>query len=450
MTATRPNTAGTNEDHFQSHYIPSTMDEQAEMLAALGIDSIDQLFSDIPDEFRNPTLNLPAPLSELEIQQGLGQMAGKNRPLSSGPSFLGAGSYHHFIPSIVKALITRGEFLTAYTPYQAEASQGTLQVIYEFQTLICNLYGMEVANAGMYDGATSLAEATLMACRVTKREKVVLADTISPAYIDVIRTYCQSQDIAVEVVDPSNPALDAETACLVLQYPNYYGYIEDQKKLVDAAHAQGALAVVSCDPTAMGMLQTPGHYGADIVTGDGQPLGIPTSYGGPYVGLFAAKQEFIRQMPSRLSGRTLDKNGKTGYVLTLQTREQHIRRERATSNICTNEALYALAATIYLAAMGKQGMRQVAELCYHKAHYAAAHIGQLPGYSLPMNGPFFQEFVVQCPASPAEINKKLMDRNILGGLDVSEKIPNGMLLCVTEMNSKEDIDALVAALSEIK
>ena len=450
MTATRPNTAGTNEDHFQSHYIPSTMDEQAEMLVALGIDSIDQLFADIPDEFRNPTLNLPAPLSELEIQQGLGQMAGKNRPLSSGPSFLGAGSYHHFIPSIVKALITRGEFLTAYTPYQAEASQGTLQVIYEFQTLICNLYGMEVANAGMYDGATSLAEATLMACRVTKREKVVLADTISPAYIDVIRTYCQSQDIAVEVVDPSNPALDAETACLVLQYPNYYGYIEDQKKLVDAAHAQGALAVVSCDPTAMGMLQTPGHYGADIVTGDGQPLGIPTSYGGPYVGLFAAKQEFIRQMPSRLSGRTLDKNGKTGYVLTLQTREQHIRRERATSNICTNEALYALAATIYLAAMGKQGMRQVAELCYHKAHYAAVHIGQLPGYSLPINGPFFQEFVVQCPASPAEINKKLMDRNILGGLDVSEKIPNGMLLCVTEMNSKEDIDALVAALSEIK
>ena len=450
MTATRPNTSGTNEDHFQSHYIPSTIDEQAEMLAALGIDSIDQLFADIPDEFRNPTLNLPAPLSELEIQQELGQMAGKNRPLGSGPSFLGAGSYHHFIPSIVKALITRGEFLTAYTPYQAEASQGTLQVIYEFQTLICNLYGMEVANAGMYDGATSLAEATLMACRVTKREKVVLADTISPAYIDVIRTYCQSQDIAVEVVDPSNPALDDETACLVLQYPNYYGYIEDQQKLVDAAHAQGALAVISCDPTAMGMLQTPGHYGADIVTGDGQPLGIPTSYGGPYVGLFAAKQEFIRQMPSRLSGRTLDKNGKTGYVLTLQTREQHIRRERATSNICTNEALYALAATIYLAAMGKQGMRQVAELCYHKAHYAAAQIGELPGYSLPINGPFFQEFVIQCPASATEVNKKLMDRNILGGLDVSEKVPNGMLLCVTEMNSKEDIDALVAALSEIK
>ena len=450
MTATQLNTSGTNGDHFQSHYIPSTVDEQAEMLAALGIDSIDQLFADIPDEFRNPTLDLPAPLSELEIQQELGQMAGKNRPMGSGPSFLGAGAYNHFIPAIVKALITRGEFLTAYTPYQAEASQGTLQVIYEFQTLICNLYDMEVANAGMYDGATSLAEATLMACRVTKREKVALADSISPAYIDVIRTYCQSQDIVVEVVDPTNPSLDGETACLVLQYPNYFGYIEDQQKLVDAAHAQGALAVVSCDPTAMGMLQTPGHYGADIVTGNGQPLGIPASYGGPYVGLFAAKQEFIRQMPSRLSGRTVDKNGKTGYVLTLQTREQHIRRERATSNICTNEALYALASTIYLAAMGKQGMRQVAELCYHKAHYAAAQIGELPGYSLPISGSFFQEFVVQCPTSPTEINKKLMERNILGGLDVSEKVPNGMLLCVTEMNSKEDIDALVAALSEFK
>ena len=450
MTATRPNTPIANEGHFQSHYIPSTVDEQSEMLSALGIDNIDQLFADIPVEFRNPHLDLPAPLSELEIQQELGRMASKNRAMGSGPSFLGAGSYNHFIPSIIKSLITRGEFITAYNPYQAEASQGTLQVIYEFQTLICNLYGMEVANAGMYDGATSLAEAALMACRVTKREKVALADSISPAYIDVIRTYCQSQDIAVEIVDPSNPALGEETACLVLQYPNYFGYIEDLEALVDATHVQGALAVVSCDPTAMGMLQTPGHYGADIVTGDGQPLGIPVSYGGPYVGLFATKQEYIRQMPSRLSGRTIDKNGKTGYVLTLQTREQHIRRERAPSNICTNEALYALASTIYMAAMGKQGMKQVAELCYHKSHYAAAQIASLPGYSLPIDKPFFQEFVVQCPSSPTDINKKLIDLNILGGLDVSEKIPDGMLLCVTEMNSKDDIDSLVAALSELK
>jgi len=446
MTATRPDTTG----HFQSHYIPNTTDEQADMLAALGIVSIDQLFMDIPEEYRNPTLELPAPLSELEIQRELGGMAAKNRPLSSGPSFLGAGSYDHFIPSIIKPLITRGEFITAYTPYQAEASQGTLQVIYEFQTLICNLYGMEVANAGMYDGATSLAEAVLMACRVTKREKVALVDTVSPAYSAVIHTYCQSQDIAVETVSPSNVVLNDETACLVLQYPNYFGNIEDMQNLIDMAHAQGALAVVSTDPTAMGMFQTPGHYGADIVTGDGQPLGIPSSFGGPFVGLFATKQEYIRQMPSRLSGRTVDKNGKTGYVLTLQTREQHIRRERATSNICTNEALYALASTIYLAAMGKHGLRQVAELCYHKAHYAAAKIGELPGYSLPIEGPFFQEFVVQCPSTPSDINKKLMEQNILGGLDVSEQVPNGMLLCVTEMSSQDDINALVAALSEFK
>ena len=286
-----------------------------------------------------------------------------------------------------------------------------------------------------------------MACRVTKREKVALASSISPAYSAVIRTYCQSQDIAVEIVDPSNPTLDSETACLVLQYPNYFGYIEDLQSLVDTVHAHGALAVVSTDPTAMGMFQTPGHYGADIVTGDGQPLGIPTRHGGPYVGLSDTKQESIRQMPSRLSGRTVDKKGKTGYVLTLQIREQHMRRERATSNICTNEALYALAATIYLAAMGKQGLRQVAELCYHKAHYAAAEIAGLPGYSLPIDKPFFQEFVVQCPASPTEINKKLMDRNILGGLDISEQAPHGMLLCVTEMNSQKDIDALDGALS---
>ena len=446
MSMTRPDTNG----HFQSHYIPNTTDEQAEMLATLGIDSIDRLFADIPEEYRNPALKLPAPLSELEIQRELGGMAAKNRSLGSGPSFLGAGSYNHFIPSIIKPLITRGEFITAYTPYQAEASQGTLQVIYEFQTLICNLYGMEVANAGMYDGATSLAEAVLMACRVTKREKVALADTVSPAYSAVIHTYCQSQDIAVEVVSPTNAILDNETACLVLQYPNYFGSIEDMQGLIDLAHSNGGLAVVSTDPTAMGMFQTPGHYGADIVTGDGQPLGIPSSYGGPYVGLFATKQEYIRQMPSRLSGRTVDKNGKTGYVLTLQTREQHIRRERATSNICTNEALYALASTIYLAAMGKQGLRQVAELCYHKSHYAATKIAELPGYSLPIDSPFFQEFVIQCPISPANINKKLMERNILGGLDVSEQIKNGMLLCVTEMSSQDDIAALVAALSEFK
>lgn len=440
------------------------------MLATLGVNTIDELFADIPDEFRNPSLALPSPMSELEVQQELSSLASKNRALGSGPSFLGAGSYNHFIPAIVKALMTRGEFLTAYTPYQAEASQGTLQVIYEFQTLISNLYGMEVANAGMYDGATSLAEGVLMACRVTRRSHVAVADTLSPYYRQVIEAYCQAQGLELHTVSSGQaPSLDQETACLVVQYPNFYGYIEDMAGLTEAAHSQGALLVVSADPMAMGMFQPPGHYGADIVTGEGQPLGIPASFGGPYVGLFATKQEYIRQMPSRLSGRTVDNQGRTGYVLTLQTREQHIRRERATSNICTNEALYALASTIYLAALGKQGLRQVAELCYQKAHYAAARIAQLPGYSLPFQGTFFQEFVVSCPTSPSDINRRLLDQNILVGLNISEafsNVPpleggttggssphsaestNAMLLCVTEMNSRQEIDALVEALSE--
>ncbi len=444
--------------HFQSHYIPNTEQEQAEMLATLGLTTIDELFHDIPDEFRNPPLQLPEPLSELDIQRELAGLASRNRSMGSGPSFLGAGSYHHFIPSIVKALMTRGEFLTAYTPYQPEVSQGTLQVIYEFQTLISNLFGMEVANAGMYDGATSLAEGVLMACRVTRRDRVAVADTVSPIYLQVIRTYCQAQGVSIEVVRHWEPEVGDDTACLVAQYPNFYGGIEDLGEFAQLTHGHGALLVVSADPLACGMLNPPGHYSADIVTGEGQPLGIPSSFGGPYLGLFTCKEQYIRQMPSRLVGRTVDTQERTGYVLTLQTREQHIRRERATSNICTNEALYALAATIYLAAMGRQGLKQVAELCYHKAHYAAAAIEALPGYSIPFKrGPFFQEFVVQCPAPPAQINRLLMERNILGGLDISippysDPLPpdldKGMLLCVTEMNSKDDIDALVAGLAE--
>jgi len=460
----------TSDSPFQFPYIPNTPDEQASMLATLGVDSIDELFADIPQEFRNPSLSLPSPMSELEVQQELSSLASKNRAMGSGPSFLGAGSYNHFIPAIVKALMTRGEFLTAYTPYQAEASQGTLQVIYEFQTMISNLYGMEVANAGMYDGATSLAEGVLMACRVTQRSRVAVADTISPYYRQVIETYCQAQGLELHTISTGqSPSLNQETACLVVQYPNFYGYVEDLAGLTEAAHSQGALIVVSADPMAMGMFQPPGYYGADIVTGEGQPLGIPPSFGGPYVGLFSTKQEYIRQMPSRLSGRTVDNQGRTGYVLTLQTREQHIRRERATSNICTNEALYALASTIYLAALGKQGLRQVAELCYQKAHYAADRIAQLPGYSLPIQGTFFQEFVVNCPTSPTDINRRLLDQNILGGLNISEafsNVPpseggttggsapphaessNAMLICVTEMNSRQEIDALIDALSE--
>ena len=438
--------------NFQSHYIPNTIAEQDELLAAVGLSSVDDLFADIPDDYRNPPLRLPDPMSELEIQRELGAMAGRNRPLSSGPSFLGAGSYYHFIPSIVKAVMTRGEFLTAYTPYQPEVSQGTLQVIFEFQTMISALYGMEVANAGMYDGATSLAEAVLMACRVTRRQQVVVSDTVAPAYREVIATYCQAQGIALDIVPTADigASVTEATAGVVAQYPNFYGGLDDLAGLAATAHDDGALLVVSADPLAMGMLRPPGEFGADIVTGEGQPIGIPPSFGGPYLGLFSCKQQYIRQMPSRLVGRTTDTQGRTGYVLTLQTREQHIRRERATSNICTNEALYALASTIYLAAMGRQGLRQVSELCYHKAHYAAAAIAALDGYSLPQSGEFFQEFVVTCPESPAKINRRLMGQNILGGLDVSDRFDNGMLLCVTEMNSRDDIDLLVDALSTAK
>ncbi len=460
MTASSTARDSSSEARFQSHYIPNTEQEQQGMLASLGIGSIDDLFLDIPEEFRNPTLNLPNPLAELDVQRELAGLASLNRPLNSGPSFLGAGSYHHFIPSIIRALMSRGEFLTAYTPYQAEASQGTLQVIYEFQTLISNLYGMEVANAGMYDGATSLAEAGLMACRVTGRRRITVAETVSPFYRQVMATYCQAQGIDITQVPLTQPELSDETACLVVQYPNFYGNLEDLARLSEDVHGHGSLLVVSADPTAMGLFQPPGHYGADIVTGEGQPLGIPPSFGGPYLGLFATKLEYVRQMPSRISGRTVDSQGRQGYVLTLQTREQHIRRERATSNICTNEALYALASTIYLAALGKQGLRQVAELCYHKAHYAASRIAALPGYSLPIPGSFFQEFLVSCPAATSAINDRLLENNILGGLDLSqppytiaangaaEGLPNPMLLCVTEMNTREEIDALVSLLAE--
>ena len=408
--------------NFQSHYIPNTELDQTEMLRAIGVDSVDDLFLDIPGEYRNPILGLPEPLSELEIQKELSSFATRNRPLASGPSFLGAGSYHHFIPSVVKALMTRGEFLTAYTPYQPEVSQGTLQVIYEFQTLIANLFDMEVANAGMYDGATSLAEGVLMACRVTQRDRVVVLDTISPDYLAVIKTYCQAQGIQLSLSSTEKLEVNDETACLVAQYPNFYGYLEDVSSFSDLAHHIGALLVVSADPMALGMFKPPGSYDADIVTGEGQPLGIPTSFGGPYLGLFTTKQQYIRQMPSRLVGRTLDDQGRTSFVLTLQTREQHIRRDRATSNICTNEALYALASTVYLSAMGKNGLRQISELCYHKAHYAASKIAELPGYKIPVSGTFFQEFVVECPVSPRDINQRLLKDNILGGLDLTPEL----------------------------
>ena len=435
---------------FQSPYIPNTDDDRRRMLAAIGVASSEELFQDIPQAYRNPPLDLPAPGSELALLRDLRALAAQNAVPGDYACFLGAGAYHHFIPSVVRALVTRGEYLTAYTPYQPEVSQGTLQTTYEFQSLICLLTGMEVANAGMYDGATAMAEAALMACRVTHRDRVVVLDTVSLRYRQVLETYTRSQGIEVVPLSREDAHTDGQTACIIVQQPSFLGELEDLATLERLAHQRGALFVVAtATPISLGMLKPPGDYDADIVTGECQPLGIPLSFGGPYVGFFTCREQFLRQMPGRIVGRTVDTRGQTGYVLTLQTREQHIRRERATSNICTSESLLALMTTAYLASMGKRGLRQVAELCYHKAHYAASRIAQLPGYRLPMEGDFFHEFVVECPVSPAILGQRLLEEGIIGGLDVSDLVPNGMLLCVTEMNTREEIDRLVDVLARV-
>ena len=430
-------------------YTPNTDADRQAMLKAIGVSCVADLFKDIPAAYRSPTLDIPGPLSELELRRELESLASENLHAGAAPCFLGAGAYNHFIPAVSLALVNRGEFLTAYTPYQPEVSQGTLQVTYELQSLACQLLDMEVANAGMYEGASALAEAALMACRVTQRYKVAYRDTLSPSYRGVISTYTAPHGIELYPVAPGD-ALMPDTACVVVQHPNFYGYLEDLAVLGTAAHDAGALLVVSADPTAAALFKAPGSFGADIVTAEGQPLGIPLSFGGPYIGLFTCKSQYLRQMPGRIVGRSVDTQGRTAYVLTLQTREQHIRRERATSNICTSEALLGLLAVVYGATLGKQGLRQVAELCYHKAHYAASLIAKLPGYRLPLSGTFFQEFVVQCPKPPSEINAALLERGVIGGLDISNAIPNGMLLCVTEMNTKEEIDRLVKALGTLK
>lgn len=430
------------------HYIPNTEDDHKEMIRTLGIESVNELFVDIPEQFRNPSLDLPGPLSEIELRRELEGLAAQNLHLGAYTSFIGAGSYNHFSPTIVRSIINRGEFLTAYTPYQPEVSQGTLQATYDFQTMVCNLLGMDVADAGMYDGASALAEAALMACRITGRDRIAVLDTVSPAYRQVLNTYTHPQGLEISLLSARDIRFPDDAACLIVQYPNFFGYLEDLASLDRIAHDAGALLVVSSYPTAMGLLRPPGEYHADIVTGEGQPLGIPTSFGGPYLGLFSTSQKHLRQMPGRLVGKTVDRQGKTGYVLTLSAREQHIRRERATSNICTNQALMALAATVYMAAMGRRGLRQLAELCYHKAHYAASLIETIPGFSLPFEGNFFNEFTVTCPAPPAEINLRLLEKKIIGGLDVSQLSPNGMLVCVTEMNTREEIETLASVLSE--
>ncbi|MBI2303331.1 MAG: aminomethyl-transferring glycine dehydrogenase subunit GcvPA [Chloroflexi bacterium] len=432
-----------------SPYIPNTPVQRQEMLKAMGVSSVDEFFTDIPINYRHPELKLPLPLSELDLKREMQTLAGRNANLEEYISFLGGGAYNHYVPSVIHHITSRGELSTAYTPYQGEISQGILQSLYEYQTLICQLTGMEVSNAGMYDGPAAAAEAALMACRTTGREKVTIARTVSLTYQGVISTYLSRPGLMVEEIAPEAEGLDGNCACLIVQYPNFFGYIEDVAAQTRAAHEAGALLVLVADPIALGMFRSPGELGADVVVGEGQPLGNPLSFGGPYLGLLACRSQYLRQMPGRLISRTTDARGQVGYVMTLMTREQHIRRERATSNICTNETLLAVAAAVYLAALGREGLRQVAELCYHKAHYAAQQISRLPGYSVPFSDTFFKEFVVICPQLPEEINRRLLEKKIIGGLDVSHMVPNGMLLCVTEMNSREDIDRLVRELAPL-
>jgi glycine dehydrogenase subunit 1 len=445
-------------------YIPNSPEERAEMLRQVGLSSADQLFDSIPKELRLTTnLNTPAALSEIELLSGFEQLAAQNP--GAGPqrsSFLGAGAYQHYIPTVVDHIVSRSEFFTAYTPYQPEISQGTLQVIFEFQTLVCQLTGMEVANASMYDGSTAMAEAVLMAERVTRRSKVIACGAIHPEYLEVVNTYVQHAGIDLVHADfdagtgqTSNTLgslLDDKTAAIVVQSPNFFGCIEDVTALAEQAHAVGALLIVAVtEAISLGFLKSPGACGADIVVAEGQSFGVPLSFGGPYVGLFATREKYARQIPGRLVGEAYDKQGRRGFVLTLATREQHIRREKATSNICTNEGLIALAATVYLETMGRRGLQEVAQQCIQKAAYAAKRISEVDGFSIPFTAPRFNEFVVRAPIAAAELLTRLAsEQNITGGLALSRYFddrPNEFLVCVTEINSRADIDALVEALA---
>ena len=429
-----------------SPYLPNTDADRRAMLREIGVSSIEELFQDIPEKLRHARFKLPPPLSELELKQELNQLASRNASLDNYACFLGAGSYRHFIPSIVEHITSRGEFYTAYTPYQAEVSQGTLQTAYEYQSLVCQLTGMEVSNAGMYDGSTAAAEAAIMACIIKKRNKVAVLSTVNPTYREVIDTYVKGRNLSLETVELNSSHLSSDCACLIVQQPNFFGYLEEMKAYAQKAHDIGALLIAIVDPISLGMFKPPGDYGADIAVADGQALGNPTSFGGPGLGIFACRKEYVRQMPGRIVGKTVDVDGKPGYVMTLVTREQYIRRERATSNICTSEALMALAAAVYLATLGKRGLSQVAELCYHKAHYAAEKVAKLKGYSFVFQKPFFEEFAIRCPIAPSQINQALFKEGIIGGLDISHITDNSMLLCVTEMNTKQEIDKLVEIL----
>ncbi|GAB4185898.1 MAG: aminomethyl-transferring glycine dehydrogenase subunit GcvPA [Calditrichia bacterium] len=438
-------------------YIPISKEEQQEMLNFIGVNHFNDLLEAIPEELiTKEDLNIPESLSENELMKHVMELASKN---TAATSFAGGGAYDHFIPAAISHILQRSEFYTAYTPYQAEVSQGTLQAIYEFQTMIGKLTKMDVVNASMYDGGTSLAEAILMANGISGKNKVIISDTLNPRYVSIIESYISDNEIELEII-PSKEgkydlatlekALTDDTAAVVLQQPNFFGVIEDAFQISDMVKSKNILLIASIDPASLSVIAPPGDYGADIVVGEGQSLGIPLNFGGPYLGLFAAKKEFIRKMPGRIIGRTEDMDGNRGFVMVLQTREQHIRREKATSNICTNSGLMALAATVYLALLGETGFKQMGQITLSNSHYLANEITKLNGYRLKFNQPFFKEFVVETPVPASDLIQKLSAKGILAGIDISRyKVGTGLLVSVTEKRTKEEMDYFVQCLKEL-
>ena len=440
-------------------YTPNTKSDQKGMLASANIKSIDDLFRAIPNNVKINDISTVPPrgISEIELKGSLEALSKKNSNARVLVSFLGGGSYDHFIPSVVKHIISKSEFYTAYTPYQPELSQGMLQSIFEYQSLICALTGMDACNASMYDGATAMAEAASLAVHFTGKKEVLVSKAVNPNYRQVLNTYANGagwkvvefgydQTLGISAFDEASNKISDRTACLIISNPNFFGCIEDIEKFSKLAKSKGALSIVSVDPISLGILKKPGDVGVDIVTGEGQSLGLPQNFGGPYLGIFAVKKNYLRLMPGRLVGETVDTKGRRGYVLTLQAREQHIRREKAFSNICSNEALCALAATVYLATMGKSGLREVANQCLRKANYAKKKLSKLVAF----NSPSFKEFVIKTKMPVEQINKKLLENNIIGGLDLGRFYPelkSHMLVAVTEMIKKEDMDKLVPELT---
>lgn len=439
------------------NFLPHTEEDRREMLQAVGVSSMEELFADIPQQVRmKHPLNIPGPLSELELIRHLQELSARNGSLSEYVSFLGAGSYDHYIPSVIHHMLLRSEFYTAYTPYQPEISQGTLMAIFEYQTMICELTGMDAANASMYDGASAMAEAAMMACQSQKRNKVLVSGTVHPEYREVLKTYAAGQSIEVVEVpftkgitslEDLTGLIDDRTAGVVVQHPNFFGALENVQEISDLIHARGGLYIAVADPVSLAILKAPADYGADIVVGEGQGLGNPVNFGGPLLGFYACTSKLVRRMPGRIVGQTLDTRGQRAFVLTLQAREQHIRREKATSNICSNEALCALSATVYMTMLGKKGLSEVARQCLQKANYLKDQLKTI-GVEQAFDAPFFKEFTVKMTKPAAEVNRDLLNHKIIGGLDLTRFYPdmeNHMLLCVTEKRTRDEIEALVAA-----